>query len=142
MGVGWTPDEHILEIFLGTSLFVQWLRICLSIQRTQIQSPVQEDSTCQRGSKPVKHNYSAPTLEAVHCHKRSPCSVTREEPLLSTTRESPNNRQQRPGCSQKKQREKAHSNKTKNFFKFNFNLIKKIKGRPPNCSEEKEVEMC
>lgn len=97
---------------IRTSLVVQWIRICLSIWRTQIQSPVQEDSTCHGGSKPVKHNYSAPTLEAVHCNKRSLCSVIGELPLLTTTRESPNNKQQRPGAAKK-------------FFWFN--LIKENK---------------
>ena len=36
----------------GTSLVVQWLRICLSMQGTQGGSLVQEDATCLRSTKP------------------------------------------------------------------------------------------
>ena len=35
-----------------TSLVVQWLRICLPMQGTQVQSLVQEDSTCCQATKP------------------------------------------------------------------------------------------
>ena len=48
---------------VGTSLVVQWLRICLPMQGTQVQSLVQEDPTCHRATKPVHHNYWACTLE-------------------------------------------------------------------------------
>ena len=36
---------------------VQWLRICLPMQRTWVRSLVQEDLTCQGAIKPVHHNY-------------------------------------------------------------------------------------
>ena len=42
---------------LGTSLVVQWLRICLPMQGTQVQSLVREDPTCHRGTKLVHHDY-------------------------------------------------------------------------------------
>ena len=42
---------------LGDSLVVQWLRVCLPVQGTQVQSLVREDSTCHRATKPVSHNY-------------------------------------------------------------------------------------
>ena len=35
---------------------IQWLRIHLPIQGTQVQSPVQEDSTCCRAARLVHHN--------------------------------------------------------------------------------------
>ena len=35
------------------SLVVQWLRICLPMQGTQVQSLVQEDSTCCKATKYV-----------------------------------------------------------------------------------------
>jgi len=41
----------------GASLVVQWLRICLAIQGTPVQSLVWEDPTCQGATKPVNHNY-------------------------------------------------------------------------------------
>ena len=49
-----------------TSLVLQWLRICLPMQKTQVQSLPREDSTCCGATKPVCHNYW------------SLCSVTRE----------------------------------------------------------------
>ena len=43
-----------------TSLVVQWLRIHLWMQRTQVQSPVWEDPTCHGATKPLHHNYWSP----------------------------------------------------------------------------------
>ena len=39
------------------SLVVQWMRLHLPTQGTRVQSPVQEDSTCLRTTKPMCHNY-------------------------------------------------------------------------------------
>ena len=50
-----------------TSLVVQWLGVCLPIQGTQVQSPVQEDSLCHRATKPMHCNYWAWAL-ARRCH--------------------------------------------------------------------------
>ena len=36
---------------------VQWTRICLLKQGTQVLSLVQKDSTCQGATKPVHSNY-------------------------------------------------------------------------------------
>ena len=60
---------------------VQWLRIPLPMQETQVQSLVQEDSTCHGATKPV-HNY-----RALHSGAREPqllslCAAT-PEPTLS-----------------------------------------------------------
>ena len=41
----------------GTSLVVQWLRIRLPMQGTQVLSLIQEDSTCLEATKPVRHSY-------------------------------------------------------------------------------------
>ena len=41
----------------GTSLVVQWLRICLPVQGTWVQALVWEDPTCHRATKSVHHNY-------------------------------------------------------------------------------------
>ena len=41
----------------------QWMRICLPVQGTWVQSLVQEDSTCPRATKPVHHNYWAHAVE-------------------------------------------------------------------------------
>ena len=51
---------------------VQWLRICLPNQATQVQSLVWEDPTCCGASKPLHCKYWSP-----------PCSETREAPLTA-----------------------------------------------------------
>ena len=58
-GVGGGVWIHILSfknIQGGTSSWVQWIRICLPMQRTQIQSLVWEDLTCCGAIKPVHSN--------------------------------------------------------------------------------------
>ena len=78
------------------SLVVQWLRICLPMQKTWVWALVQEDPTCRRATKPVRHNYWACALQpASHNYWRpctySPCSATREATAISlhTTKSSP-----------------------------------------------------
>ena len=43
----------------GTCLVVQWLRIRLATQGTQVRSLVREDPTCQGAPKPRRCNYGA-----------------------------------------------------------------------------------
>ena len=42
---------------IGASLVAQWLRICLSMQRSRVRALVWEDPTCRGATKPVSHNY-------------------------------------------------------------------------------------
>ena len=54
-----TGFQNITQLFfkvtiLGTSLVIQWLRICLPMQGTQVQSN-QEDPTCLGATKSVCH---------------------------------------------------------------------------------------
>ena len=51
-------DKTIIhkEMWLA-SLVVQWLRIHLPMQGTQVRSLVQEDLTCHGATKPMRHNY-------------------------------------------------------------------------------------
>ena len=90
----------------GTSLLVQWLKIHLSMQGTQVQSLVQEDPTCYGATKPVHHNYyraskqqppnlcatataalepeasarnkKPPQWRPAHCNQEYPCSMQLE----------------------------------------------------------------
>ena len=39
--------------WIWTSLVAQWIRICLPVQGTWVQSLVWEDSTCRRATKPM-----------------------------------------------------------------------------------------
>ena len=85
----------------GTSPVVQWLRICLPVQGTWVQSLVQKEPTC-RGS-----NQAYAGSQLLSLHTWSPYSsareatamrhlhtLTREYPLLAATRE-------KPACSNK-----------------------------------------
>ena len=47
----------------GTFLLVQWKRGHLPMQGTQVQSPVQADSTCHGATQPMCHNYWARVLQ-------------------------------------------------------------------------------
>ena len=40
----------------GTSLMVQWLKICLPMKETSVQSLIWEDPTCHTAIKPMHHN--------------------------------------------------------------------------------------
>ena len=55
----------------GASLVVQWLRICLAIQETQVLFLVLGDPTSPWATKPVCHNYWTHALEPMLCNKRS-----------------------------------------------------------------------
>ena len=74
-----------------TSLLVQWLRICLRIQGTWVQSLVWEDPTGHQTTKSVRPNYWARALEPGLCRKRSHCkensdTATGEKPLQAATK--------------------------------------------------------
>ena len=84
--------SRTLSDWTELNLVVQWLRICLPMQRTQVQSLVQEDSACLRANKSVDHNYSSPCAQSLCSTTRETISMrsphTREQPLLQETRES------------------------------------------------------
>ena len=58
-----TLGNRVITGSLGASLVVQWLRIHLPMQGTQVKSLVREDPTCRGTTKPVHHSYWACTLE-------------------------------------------------------------------------------
>ena len=47
-------------------LVAQWIRICLPVQETWVQSPIQEDSMCCRSAKPVCHHYRSLYVTKAH----------------------------------------------------------------------------
>ena len=42
---------------MGVSLVVQWFKICLPMQETQVQSLVQKDPTCHGAAKFLHRNF-------------------------------------------------------------------------------------
>ena len=70
-----------------TSLLVQWIRIRLPMQRTQVHSLVREDSTCREATKPVCCSYwpaRSCFLMREAAAMRSPCAATGENPHAAT----------------------------------------------------------
>ena len=61
---------------------MQWLRIHLPMQGTQVQTLVREDPTCRGKTKPVRHNYWAREPQ------QEKHTATKSGPPLSTTREN------------------------------------------------------
>ena len=69
-----------LHIFINfksccwASLMAQWLGICLPMQGTQFRALVQEDLTCRRATKPMRHNYwaCAPETTSHNCWAHKP----------------------------------------------------------------------
>ena len=54
-----TACKYWLKEWSRASLVVQWLRICLPMQRTQVRALVWEGPTCRGSTGPVSHNYWA-----------------------------------------------------------------------------------
>ena len=51
-----SKEGEVKSDIRGASLVVQWLRICLPMQRTRVRALVWEDPTCHGATKPVSHN--------------------------------------------------------------------------------------
>ena len=89
-GVSLDPRFTKLTL-LRPSLVVQWLRIQLPMQGTQVQSLDQEDATCCRASKPVHRNsLSASSLRSATREAAAVRSshTDEEQPPLAEMRES------------------------------------------------------
>ena len=114
-----TPWRKMLSLYfcysrivhaLGTSLVAQWLRICLPVQRTWVQSLVREDPTCHGATKPqllslhsraTSHNYwSSRAIELMCCnywaHALQLLKPTHLEPMLHN---KGSHRNEKPICT-------------------------------------------
>ena len=60
--------EMQIKTIMRTSLLVQWLRIYLPMQGTQVQSLFPEKSTCRRTAKPMCHNYWVCVRQLLKAH--------------------------------------------------------------------------
>ena len=60
-----------------TSLVVQWLRICLLMQRTQVRYLGPEDPTCCRATGPVHHKYWTHALQQEKPPQWEDCTLTK-----------------------------------------------------------------
>ena len=93
-----TINDILVKIYsmLGTSLVVQWIKICLPMKGRLAQSLAGKIRHATRQLKPVCQSHTleplATTREVVaswsHCNEK-PVHCNGEQPLLTTTRESP-----------------------------------------------------
>ena len=75
--------SHLKEIHVYGFVVVQWFRIRLLVQGTQVRSLVWEDPRCRRAIKPVHH-----TTEPVPLSLRTATTVPMCYSLFSTAREA------------------------------------------------------
>ena len=100
------PSESHQDFQLGTSLVVQWLRIHLPVQRTQVRSLTWEDSICHRATEPMCRNCWAGVPGACSLQQERPSQweASAPQPKSSSphtaTRESPR-AATKTRCSQK-----------------------------------------
>ena len=47
----------LIVALIPASLAVQWIRICLPVQGTQVQSLIHEESMCCRATKSTRNSY-------------------------------------------------------------------------------------
>ena len=83
-----------------TPLVVHWLRVCLPMEGTRVQSLGWEHPTCCEATKPMNHNYWACAPQPEPTLMRSLHPTTREQPP-SWQREKALLQQLRLICSQK-----------------------------------------
>ena len=90
--------KRFMKLDINKTGLPWWLhgqRIHLPMQKTQVRSLVQEDPTCCRATKPVRHNYWAYALRAPELQLLRPKCL---KPLLSNKRslhnEKPEHRSQ------------------------------------------------
>ena len=88
--------KYPLKIKMRTSLTVQWLRICLPMQRTQVRSLVWEESMFPEAAKPTHHNCWARMSQLLKPVCSRACAVQQEK-LLQWDTHAP---QLEKGCTQ------------------------------------------
>ena len=82
---------RVIDSTCRASLVAQWLRICLPMQGTWVQSLVREDPTGHEATKPVHHNYwaRAPRARAPQQEKPPQWEAHAPQQRVAATRESP-----------------------------------------------------
>ena len=101
----------LIKLEKNTSLVVQWLRICLLVQGTRVQSLVWGRSHTSQGQLSL----CAPTTEPVLRNKRSH-HTEKPAPRLESSSRSP---QLKKACVQQ---ETQHSQKKKNWRKIDYQV--------------------
>ena len=71
----------LINLCWRASLVAQWLRICLLMQGTPIQSLEQEDAICHRVAKPESHNCWAHPPQRLKPKRPRACILQQKKPL-------------------------------------------------------------
>ena len=100
-------------------LMVQRLNIRLPVQGTQVQTPVQEDSTCCEATKPICPNYWACALEPERCNYWSPRTL---EPMVHNKR---SHHHEKPGHSNWRKLKCSNKDPVRPKMIFFFNVREK-----------------
>ena len=79
----WNIMKKVKAIIFRTPMVIQCKRICLLMQETQVQSLVQEDSTCCGAKKSRSQNYWVCELQLLKPCPSSLCSETRAAAVRS-----------------------------------------------------------
>ena len=100
---------------LGTSLVVQWLRICLPMPEPWIQSLVQRDLTCHKLTESVCPRATAMRSQDTAAGEGPPLAATRESPLTAMkTPEQPINKIKDLKTKKEFERSQTHQNRKSN----------------------------
>ena len=78
-GLRW--HTHLISFkndHLRTSLVLQWMGTCQSVQETRVPPLVREDPTCHGATRSVHHSHQACVLQLLKSCAWSLCSATRE----------------------------------------------------------------
>ena len=131
--------EPLKSFSLGTSVVVQWIRICLPMQGTQVRALVREDFTCHGATRPVCHNFWACALQPKHCNYWSPhaWSLCSEIPETTTMRSPRTATRESPHAAAKAQ---SNQKWTHSFFfkKFLFRNANQNYSEVPTTSHQPE----
>ena len=120
---------------LWASLVVQWLRIRLPVQETQVRALVREDPTGRRATKPVRHNYWACALEpASHNYWAHMPQLLKPAGLEPVLRNKRSHRNEKP----------AHCNTAMKSSSCSLQLEKAYahQRRPKAAKKKKKKKMC
>ena len=99
-----------LKRYIGASLVVQWLRVCLPMQGTRVRALVWEDPTCRGATAPVSHNYCWACASGARAPQRDTATVRGPRTAMNSGPRSP----QREKALTQKQRPK-NTGKKKNY---------------------------
>ena len=124
----WQGRPHILRTNLKFSQVVQWLKICPSMQGSQVRSLIGKHSTRQGTTWPMGHNYWAYASQQDATTMRSSSTLTKSSPY-SRQEEKAQVQQWRPDTTQKTKKISNNNIKIKIFVYIFVYFNRNTKGQ-------------